>query len=93
VEDWLKQVEEVMLKSVRQEVDRAFSDYIKVPREKWILNWAGQAVLAVSVIYWTIAAEEAMKKNGLQGLTQFYDKLQLQMNATVGVVRTNITKL
>jgi hypothetical protein len=27
------------------------------------------------MIFWTSLAEEAMKKNGLQGLQQYYEKL------------------
>ena len=34
-----------------------------------------------------------MKKSGLQGLVQYHEKLLLQLNDTVGVVRTDISKL
>jgi dynein heavy chain len=34
-----------------------------------------------------------MKKNGLPGLAQYQEKLIQQLNDTVGVVRTEISKL
>jgi len=44
-------------------------------------------------MFWTMQTEDVMKKSGLQGLIQYYDKLQLQLNETVGVVRTDVNKL
>lgn len=38
-------------------------------------------------------AEEAMKKSGVAGLQQYYEKLSKQLNNVVEVVRGNITKL
>jgi len=33
-----------------------------------VIKWTGQAVLGVSMMFWTMQSEEAMKKNGLVGL-------------------------
>lgn len=68
VEDWLRQVEEVMLKSVKEMIEKSLQDYSKKEREKWVISWQGQAVLAVDMIFWTSQAEEAMKKSGVAGL-------------------------
>lgn len=81
VENWLCQVEEVMLKSVKDIVEKSLQDYTKAKsREEWVMNWQGQAVLAVDMIFWTSLAEEAMKKNGLQGLQQYYDRLNKEVS-------------
>jgi dynein heavy chain len=93
VEDWLLQVEDVMLKSVRDRIEKAYHDYSKTPRDKWVLNWQGQCVLGISCTFWTVQTEEVMKKNGVAGLDTYYNKLQNQLNETVGVVRTDINKL
>lgn len=53
VEDWLKQVEDVMLKSVKEVIEKALTDYMKKDRDKWVVSWQGQAVLAVSMMFWT----------------------------------------
>lgn len=63
VEDWLVQVEDVMLKSVKQVIEQSYQDYLKKSRDKWITLWQGQAVLGVSMMFWTMQAEEAMKKS------------------------------
>jgi hypothetical protein len=44
-------------------------------------------------MFWTMHAEEAMKKSGVAGLSQYYEKLQQQLLNTVGVVRTDVTSL
>jgi dynein heavy chain len=79
VEDWLVQVEEVMLKSVKNVIEQSYQDYLKRSRDKWVISWAGQAVLAISMMFWTMQAEEAMKKSGLPGLQQFWDRLSNQL--------------
>jgi len=77
-----------MLKSVKDVVEKALQDYSKAKsREDWVMVWQGQAVLAVDCIYWTSLAEEAMKKSGLQGLQQYYEKLNKELNAIVALVR------
>jgi dynein heavy chain len=93
VEDWLVQVEDVMLRSVRDRIEKAHQDYTKTVREEWVIKWQGQAVLAIACTYWTVQAEEAMKKNGIQGLKDYYERLCVQLEKTVGVVRTNISNL
>ena len=57
-----------MLKSVKEVIEKSLQDYTKKDRDKWIISWQGQAVLAVNMIFWTSMAEEAMKKSGVAGL-------------------------
>jgi len=93
VEDWLKQVESVMIRSVKHCIEQSQQDYLKKERAKWVIAWAGQAILAISMTFWTKEAEEAMKKSGLPGLVQYHEKLSAQLLDTVDVVRTDINKL
>ena len=81
VEQWLVQVEEVMLRSTKDFHERALQDYNKKDRNKWVTAWQGMAVIAVSMMYWTQNAEESMKKGGLAGLKAFGAKLQNQVSA------------
>ena len=46
------------------------------------MNWQGQAVLAVDMMFWTSQAEEAMKKSGIAGLQQYYEKLNKEVSKT-----------
>jgi hypothetical protein len=44
--------------------------YPTVPREKWILQWPGQVVIAGGQMYWTRSVTEAITKGGTYGLQQ-----------------------
>ena len=75
VEKWLLQVEDIMLKSVKEFHEKSMQDYNKQTREKWCINWQGMAVLCVAMMFWTSQAEESMKKSGMVGLKAFSEKL------------------
>lgn len=80
VEEWLVQVEQTMIKSVKEATEKAMQDYTKTPREEWIRKWQGMCVLCVAMMFWTTNAEDAMKRLGLAGLNQFYEKLLVQVS-------------
>ena len=81
VELWLSEVEQVMIGSVRTTVDGSYQAYKKAAtRESWVTGWQGQAVLAVSMMCWTLEAEEAMKRSGIHGLEVYYEKLNTQVS-------------
>ena len=68
VEKWLIQVEDIMLKSVREVIEKAYVAYPNEDRSVWVKNWPGQVVLCVSQIYWTSEVQEALA-TGVKGLT------------------------
>ena len=53
VEKWLVEVEEVMLKSVRDFHEKAMSAYTSTPREQWVRKFQGMAVLCIAMMFWT----------------------------------------
>ena len=67
VEKWLIQVEDVMLKSVHQVIEKSYVAYPNEYRSEWVANWPGQVVLCVSQIYWTTEVQQALV-NGVKGL-------------------------
>jgi len=80
VEKWLVEVEDVMLKSVKEFHEKAMQDYSRKEREEWVCKWQGMAVLCIAMMFWTSQAEESMKKGGIEGLKAFSDKLDRQVS-------------
>ncbi|XP_075883238.1 dynein axonemal heavy chain 12 isoform X2 [Nelusetta ayraudi] len=91
VEKWLVQVEDVMLRSVRDVVARSRLAYAETSRRQWVKEWPGQVVLCTSQIYWTLEVHEAIQA-GPNGLTNYYDQLQCQLNDIVEMVRGKLPK-
>ncbi|NXY12857.1 DYH7 protein, partial [Atrichornis clamosus] len=91
VEKWLIQVEDIMLKTIRDVIARSRMAYLETERKRWVLEWPGQVVLCVSQMYWTSEVHEALR-GGPQGLNGYYDTLQLQLNDIVELVRGKLSK-
>ncbi|XP_053545345.1 dynein axonemal heavy chain 12 [Bombina bombina] len=91
VEKWLIQVEDIMLRSVRDVIARSRLAYPQVLRKDWVREWPGQVVLCVSQMYWTSEVQEAIS-SGPEGLKNYYQKLQLQLNDIVELVRGKLPK-
>lgn len=53
VEKWLLELEGVMVASVHKVIAESMVDYQKRRRVIWVRSWMGQAVLAVTMFYWT----------------------------------------
>uniref|UniRef100_A0A8C7ME80 Dynein axonemal heavy chain 12 n=1 Tax=Oncorhynchus kisutch TaxID=8019 RepID=A0A8C7ME80_ONCKI len=92
VEKWLVQVEDIMLRSVRDVVARSRVAYGETPRSQWVREWPGQVVLCTSQIFWTLEVHEAIG-GGLQ--SQLKDivelvrgKLPKQTRTTLGALVT-----
>uniref|UniRef100_A0A673A977 Dynein axonemal heavy chain 12 n=1 Tax=Sphaeramia orbicularis TaxID=375764 RepID=A0A673A977_9TELE len=91
VEKWLVQVEDVMLRSVRDVVARSRLAYAETQRNQWVKEWPGQVVLCTSQIYWTLEVHEAIRA-GADGLKNYYQQLQNQLNDIVELVRGKLPK-
>ncbi|CAL8325422.1 unnamed protein product [Merluccius merluccius] len=91
VEKWLVQVEDMMLRSVRDVVARSRVAYAETPRKQWVKEWSGQVVLCTSQIYWTLEVHEAIRE-GADGLKNYYKQLQNQLKDIVELVRGKLPK-
>uniref|UniRef100_A0AAX7UY72 Dynein axonemal heavy chain 12 n=1 Tax=Astatotilapia calliptera TaxID=8154 RepID=A0AAX7UY72_ASTCA len=91
VEKWLIQVEDVMLRSVRDVIARSRVAYAETPRSQWVTEWPGQVVLCTSQIFWTLEVHEAIRAHP-NGLKKYYQKLQSQLNDIVELVRGKLAK-
>ncbi|CAL8305136.1 unnamed protein product [Lota lota] len=84
VEKWLLQVENMMLRSVRDVAHQGLLQYAQVPRKEWVLQWPGQVVICASSIFWTSEVSEALQSNGLLA---YVDKCNAQIGDIVELVR------
>ncbi|XP_029291775.1 dynein heavy chain 12, axonemal [Cottoperca gobio] len=91
VEKWLVQVEDLMIRSVRDVVARSRVDYAKTARSQWVKEWPGQVVLCTSQIFWTSEVHEAIRA-GAYGLKNYYQQLQNQLKDIVELVRGKLPK-
>uniref|UniRef100_A0A8C9VXT2 Dynein axonemal heavy chain 12 n=1 Tax=Scleropages formosus TaxID=113540 RepID=A0A8C9VXT2_SCLFO len=88
VEKWLVQVEDIMLRSVRDVISHSLQAYSQSGRSKWVREWPGQVVLCTSQIFWTTEVHEAIRK----GPENYVQTLQDQLNDIVALVRGKLPK-
>jgi len=96
VELWLLQVEAAMKRNCARVLDEAARSYIGAPsRAKWTLDWAAQAVLAATQMYWTMEVEAALRNEVATpgALAAYARKCSAQIEETILLVRGKLPKL
>lgn len=88
VEKWLSQVEQQMLSSIKEETTNSWKSYTKTNRAEWITKWPGMVVLAVSQIFWSGDIESCLASNKSNGLKDYLNELQQQLQETVALIRS-----
>ena len=63
VEQWLISVETLMKMTTHSVTIKAYEDYKKQDRAKWMVDRCGMAVLCISMTFWTSEVEAAIEKN------------------------------
>lgn len=92
-----------MIESVQEVCSQGIAAYANTPRTRWVLQWPGQVVLAVSAIYWTQEVAVAMSgtaangdpaPNGGKGALQAVaDRCTAQLGEVVELVRGELSNL
>lgn len=86
VEQWLLALEVSMKTTVRMVLSKALLAYQKTIRHEWVVQWPGQAVLAVSCTFWTTEMTHAIKHYP-KGLPTYLKKCNVQIEKIVKLVR------
>lgn len=86
VEKWLLDLELSMKTTVREIIGKALLAYQQIARHEWVLQWPGQAVLAISSTYWTTEMTQAIKQHPI-GLPAYLNKCNEQVKKIVELVR------
>ena len=101
VEQWVKEVEGVMRKTVALQVDKSMKAYAKEAvlegkRETYVQKWPGMVVLCVTSTFWTTEVTAALQRAGegeSDALAKYADQLTKQLFIIVEMVRGKLTKL
>nr|XP_055037339.1 dynein axonemal heavy chain 3 isoform X1 [Misgurnus anguillicaudatus]XP_055037340.1 dynein axonemal heavy chain 3 isoform X1 [Misgurnus anguillicaudatus] len=88
VEKWLLEVENMMLRSIRDVIKQGMKQYPEVPRRQWVLQWPGQVVICASCIFWTSEVSLAIQTNTLP---TYVEKSNAQIADIVELVRGKLS--
>ncbi|KAI7795154.1 dynein axonemal heavy chain 1 [Triplophysa rosa] len=91
VENWLREVENSMKASVRDNIHRSLQAYVENPRGEWVLSWPGQVVIAGCQTFWTQEVSESLEKGDLAD--RLYPELETQLKDLVQLVRGRLSKM
>lgn len=86
VEKWLVDLEISMKLTVREVIEKALIAYKNSVRQEWVIQWPGQAVLAVACTHWTSEVTQAILRYP-RGLPRYLMKSNDQIDKIVKLVR------
>ena len=69
VEQWLTEVEAEMRRTLRSQMNQCKIAHKKTKRDKWIKDWPGQLVIAISQLTWTADTTKAIVGGGKKKTT------------------------
>jgi dynein heavy chain, axonemal len=87
------QVERAMLTSLRNVMAKAVASYASTQRSQWVLEWPGQAVLAVTGIYWTQQITNALNVANPGALASVAESNTADLGDIVTLVRGRLERL
>ena len=90
VEEWLLELQQMMVASVRDVAEKAKNAYPNFEREEWVKNWPGQVVLNVSQVFWTSEVHEAIR-GGPTEVAAYKATCDQQIASIVKLVRGKLT--
>lgn len=82
-----------MIASLRGVMSSSVAAYAGTPRIQWVLEWPGQAVLAVTGIYWTQSVANALESGVPGSLQSFADQNSKDLADIVTLVRGKLQRL
>lgn len=87
VELWLQAVENVMVETIRDQLQQSIGDYATRKRVDFIRSWPGQVVIAICCYFWTMEATKAMSEEGTVGLMTYHETCIHQLEDLIRLVR------
>jgi len=93
VEKWLIEMEKIMKETIVSELHRATAAYSKNARTRFVIEWAGQVVLAIDCMAWTRDVENALKRGEGRELRKVEKKLHKELEDIVMLVRGDLSDI
>ena len=93
VDIWLKDLEKIMIDTLKVLCKKAVKDHSIAPHSKWILSWPAQLALLVSQIFWTASVEEALRGGRQKAMENYEETLKSQINEVVSLVRGDLNTI
>ena len=90
VDIWLKDLEKIMIDTLKVLCKKAVKDHSVAPHAKWILSWPVQLALLVSQIFWTANVEDALRGGKQKAMENYEETLKAQINEVVALVRGDL---
>ena len=102
VEAWLGKVEQEMISTLRSLMGQCRIAHKKTKRDKWINDWAGQLVIAISQLSWTgdtiksinggAKKEKVSAKKGLKSMRKKQVSMLKKLTIAIRAVKNKVTK-
>lgn len=90
VEKWLVDLEISMKFTIREITKKSLIAYTNTDRQKWVIEWPGQVVLAISCTHWTSEVTKAIEDYPY-GLRRYLKKCNDQIGQIIQLVRGVLT--
>jgi hypothetical protein len=93
IEEWMKQFEEEMMRSVRMKIKIAYNKYYDESddnqRNKWVLAHLSQSVAIVDQIVWTEGTEAALNELADEpfAMEDHFEVMKINLNEFVELIR------
>eukprot|EP00658_Telonema_sp_P-2_P054027 TRINITY_DN4285_c0_g6_i2.p1 TRINITY_DN4285_c0_g6~~TRINITY_DN4285_c0_g6_i2.p1 ORF type:complete len:1070 (-),score=382.92 TRINITY_DN4285_c0_g6_i2:61-3270(-) len=91
VENWLSDIESMMRRSIRYELEKGMKSMVEMGRKEFILNAPGQVAIAINQIFWTANCEKHLIEDGT--LEKFVPTANENLMLLVETVRQKLTGL
>ena len=72
-------------------IGESLAAYTKTPRDEWVRQWPGQAVLCVGQKFWTTYVHESIR-NGPEAMDDYLEVNNKQIDQIVALVRGKLSK-
>ena len=91
VEMWLKNLEQILLETIKNLIKKGCAEFDAKPLERFIFDWPSQVVIAANQLHFTTEVEKALAEPKSQNLEKLEDTLKTRINMYVEIIRGEVS--